>query len=611
MCGIIGYSGSENGVDILIDGLQALEYRGYDSSGIAFFSEYGIEVIKSVGKLENLKKLVSKKPAGFSSPCGIGHTRWATHGKPSDINSHPHSTENLSLVHNGIIENYLELKEMLSLDFGYTFVSETDTEIAVKTVDSFYKKHRDPFLAIVQATKLLRGSYAFGIIFKDYPNIVFATRKDSPLICAMDDLGSYIASDIPAILHKTNRYYTMEEGEIAVLSASEINFFDFDRHEIEKKLQVADWDLEAAEKGNFPHFMLKEIMEQPQAIRRTVSPRIENGLVDLKIDGFTDDLIGSFEKIVVVACGTAMHAGIVGKNIIEKMVRIPVSVEIASEFRYQEPILSKKDLVIIISQSGETADSLAALRLAKDNGATTLAIANVVGSSIAREADFVLYTWAGPEIAVASTKAYTVQISALYLLAFKLAQIHGTISNTEICDLAESLLGLIPAAVERVLEKKECIRQLSETIQKAENLFFIGRGLDYALSMEASLKLKEITYIHSEAYAAGELKHGTISLITDGVPVVAIASHDACFEKMLSNIKEVRARGAKVILISKESLISSQDASDHLISLPDVPEIFMPLLIAPVFQLLAYYTSVLRGCDVDKPRNLAKSVTVE
>ncbi len=611
MCGIIGYSGTENAVDILLDGLQALEYRGYDSSGIAVFRKNDIEVLKTVGKLANLRKCVGEKGDAFSASCGIGHTRWATHGKPSDENSHPHSTQNLSLVHNGIIENYLELKEKLIKENGYSFVSETDTEIAAKLVDSHYLACHDPFEAIVRALKELRGSYAFGIMFCDYPGTVFATRKDSPLICAEDDNGVFIASDIPAILHRTNRYYMMEEGEVAVLTNSSIDFYDLSHQPIQKEVKVADWDLEAAEKGSYDHFMMKEMMEEPEVIRRTVSPRIGDGKVDLKIEGLSDKKLASFKRIVFVACGTAMHAGMIGKAAIEKMARIPVCVEIASEFRYQDPILSSDDLVVLISQSGETADTLAALRLAKEKGATTLAIANVVGSSIARDADYVFYTWAGPEIAVASTKAYCVQVSAMYLLAIKFAKIHGKLSSEEEADLANTLLNTIPETVQSILDNRESLKNLSSTLKDAENLFFIGRGMDYALSMEGSLKLKEITYIHSEAYAAGELKHGTISLITDGVPVIAIATGDACFEKMLSNIKEVRARGARVLLICKESALGSQDVADDVVALPAVCELFMPLLVAPVFQLIAYYTSVLRGCDVDKPRNLAKSVTVE
>lgn len=611
MCGIIGYSGTQNAVEILVDGLSALEYRGYDSAGIAVFRGEDIEVVKSVGKLNNMKEKIREKGEEFHSFCGIGHTRWATHGKPSDLNSHPHCTENLSLVHNGIIENYLELKEILSSRLGYTFESETDTEIAAKLIDSFYRYGRDPFEAIAKSLGLIRGSYAFGVIFKDFPGQVFATRKGSPLICAKDESGSFIASDIPAVLHRTNRYYTLEEGEIAVLDDKSISFFDLDHHPIEKEELQADWDLEAAEKGNFPHFMLKEIMEQPEVIRKTVSPRIKDGLPDLGIPALTDEILKGFKRIHFVACGTAMHAGMVGKTVIERLVRVPVNVEIASEFRYNDPILSPEDLVIIISQSGETADTLAALRLAKEKGSKTLAIVNVVGSSIAREADFVLYTWAGPEIAVASTKAYTVQISACYLLTLKLALIHQTMPIEKIRSLTAELLEEMPRRVESVVSRQAEMRDLAAAFTKIHDLFFIGRGIDYSLSMEGSLKLKEISYVHSEAYAAGELKHGTISLITEGVPVVAVATFENCYEKMISNVKEVRARGARVILICREGAPGAEDVSEFPLYLPPCSEMFMPMLAVPVMQIFAYYMSVLRGCDVDKPRNLAKSVTVE
>lgn len=612
MCGIIGYSGRDNAVELLVNGLQALEYRGYDSAGIAVFRESKIEIIKSMGKLVNMKKLVSEKGDDYSSHCGIGHTRWATHGKPSDINSHPHSTDLISLVHNGIIENYLEIKERLISESAYRFVSETDTEIAAKLIDYHYQKSHDPFLAIRDSLKEIRGSYAFGIIFKDYPGKIFATRKDSPLICAVDETGHFIASDIPAVLKRTNRYYMLEEGEISVLTADSIEFYDHNRAPIVKEMKVADWDLEAAEKGNFPHFMLKEIFEQPEVIRKTVAPRItDDGLIDLHIEGLDDSLLSSFERVVFVACGTAMHAGMVGKAAIESLARIPVNVEIASEFRYNNPILSNKDLVVLVSQSGETADTLAALRLAKEKGCKTLAIANVVGSSIARDADFVLYTWAGPEIAVASTKAYSVQVSAVYLLALKLASLHQTYPSEKLKAYALELLHDVPKFVEGIISQSSKIRFISENFMSATDLFFIGRGMDYALSLEGSLKLKEISYIHSEAYAAGELKHGTISLITEGTPVIAVATCDDCYEKMVSNIKEVRARGAKVILICKKDAPGSRDFSDRAVFLPRATELLMPLLAVPVLQLFAYHVSVLRGCDVDKPRNLAKSVTVE
>jgi len=553
MCGIIGYSGTENSVDILLGGLQALEYRGYDSSGIACFRSGGIEVIKTVGKLSNLKELVLKKENYLQSTCGIGHTRWATHGKPSDLNAHPHSTQNISLVHNGIIENYLELKQWLESEKGYSFLSETDTEIAAKLLDSVYREIRDPLISLQKCCGYLKGSYAFGVIFKDYPNEIFVTRKDSPLICATDDKGSFVASDIPAVLPHTNRYYTVDEGEFAVLRGSKISFYDSELNAIEKEINVANWAFNAADKGDYDFFMLKEIMEEPDVLRNTISPRIENGLIDLKIDGLDDERLKSFQRIVIVACGTAMHAGMIGKCAIEKLASIPTSVEIASEFRYCDPIITKNDLVILISQSGETADTLATMRLAKKKGATTLAVVNVVGSTLSREADHVFYTMAGPEIAVASTKAYSVQLAAMFLFAIKLALVREKIAEQTAHEYSRILLETVPSAVEEFLNEKEKILDIAKTIKESDHLFFIGRGVDYALSMEGSLKLKEITYIHSEAYAAGELKHGTISLITDGVPIIAIATDDACFEKMRSNIKEVRARGANVILICKDN----------------------------------------------------------
>jgi len=482
MCGIIGYCGNEEATNILVEGLSALEYRGYDSSGIAVFNKSGIEVIKAVGKLENMKKLLEKRGNEITTHCGIGHTRWATHGKPSDANAHPHSTDLVSLVHNGIIENYAELKEKLIAVDGYQFLSETDTEVAAKLFDKYYRISNDPFRAIALALNEIRGSYAFGIMFKDYPDTVFATRKDSPLICATHKDGNFIASDIPAVLRRTNQYYMMEQGEVAVVTKDKIEFYDLFHKPIEKELKIADWDLEAAEKGNFDHFMIKEIHEEPTVIRRTVSPRITKNGVDLKIAGLTDEIMHSFRRIIFVACGTAMHAGMIGKTVIEQMSRIPVNVEIASEFRYADPVLYPDDLVVIISQSGETADTLAALRLAKEKGCKTLAVVNVVGSSISREADYVLYTWAGPEIAVASTKAYSVQVSAMYLLALKFAQIKGIVPQSEILRLSDLLLNQMPELVGGIIERCPEIKAVSAELMEAEDVFFIGRGLDYALS---------------------------------------------------------------------------------------------------------------------------------
>lgn len=610
MCGIIGYSGNENAIPKLLYGLKALEYRGYDSAGIAVFEKDGITTVKAKGRIRNVEEKLEENYPSLSSLCGIGHTRWATHGEPSDINSHPHGTENLALVHNGIIENYISLKNFLT-EQGYTFVSQTDTEVAAKLIDYYYRASHDPLCAIRSALEKINGSYAFGILFKDFPGKIYATRKDSPLIVALSDKGNYIASDIPAVLRHTNRYFQPEQGEIAVVSEKEAKVYDLSGKPVEKTVKVADWDIDAAEKGGYEHFMIKEIHEEPSSIIKTIRPRVKDGLPELGLPALTDETLRSFERIHMVACGTAMHAGLIGKTAVEKLARIPVEVEIASEFRYKNPILGKKDLVIIISQSGETADTLAALRLSKERGAYTLAIVNVAGSSIAREADSTLYTWAGPEIAVASTKAYTVQVSLLYLFAIKLALCCGKLSETEAKKLTNDLLTVVPEAVEKAFSLSERCRAVSDKYKESEHLFFIGRGLDYDVAQEASLKLKEISYIHSEAYAAGELKHGTISLITDGTPVVAVCTQDALYDKMISNIKEVRARGARVILLCKAGAHGIDEIADDVLILPEVDELYMPIPTMTVLQLFAYYTSVLLGCDVDKPRNLAKSVTVE
>ena len=606
MCGIVGYVGKKDCTKILLDGLSKLEYRGYDSAGISVFSDGEIKTVKATGKLQNLAdKLVEEgKPNGT---CGIGHTRWATHGEPSDINAHPHGNANVSIVHNGIIENYMEIKAFL-VKKGYVFLSQTDTETVAKLLDYCY--HGDPLEAIICVMSQIRGSFALGIIFKDFENTIYAVRKESPLIVGVSEDESFIASDVPAILKYTKDYYLLESEEIAVLNEDGIKFFDLHKSEITKEIKTADWDIEAAEKCGYEHFMLKEIHEQPTAIKNTINPRIINGLPNLDEEGLTDEVLNGFEKIFVVACGTAMHAGVVGKYVIESLARVPVTVDIASEFRYRNPILSDKDLVIIISQSGETADSLAALRLAKEVGAKTLSIVNVVGSSIARAADMVIYTRAGLEIAVASTKAYSVQIAVMYLLAFKLALAKGKISIDECKKLTSQLLET-PDVIEKLLEEKENVQHIASTLINADSLLFIGRGLDYAMSMEGSLKLKEISYIHSEAYAAGELKHGTISLITKGMPVIAVATQQRLFEKTVSNIKEVKARGANVIIICHDDANVPEDVADFKLGLPSINDMLMPLISVIPLQLIAYYTSVLRGCDVDKPRNLAKSVTVE
>lgn len=607
MCGIVGYVGFRDCTDVLMDALSKLEYRGYDSAGIAVFENDEIRVAKSKGRLADLAEKMKKegKPAGHS---GIGHTRWATHGEPSDINSHPHSGEKVTIVHNGIIENYKALKDFLVKE-GCCFKSDTDTEVVAQLLDYYYDG--DPIATISCVTKELEGSYALGVIFADFPDTVFAIRRESPLIVGIGDKESFIASDVTAILRYTKNYYLLEHDEIAVLSRYSTSIYDLHYHKLNKELKTADWDISAAEKGGYEHFMLKEIFEQPEAVKTTITPRITDGLPDLRECGITMEKLASFKNIFVVACGTAMHAGVVGRYVIEKLARVPVNVEIASEFRYREPIVSEEDLVIIISQSGETADSLAALRLAKSLGAETLAIVNAKGSSIAREADMLIYTHAGPEIAVASTKAYMVQIAVMYLFAFELALAKG-MTDEEECRRLTGLLLKTPDIIQDVLKNKKESQYIASGLISADSLLYIGRGLDYALSMEGSLKLKEISYIHSESYAAGELKHGTISLISEGTPVIAVATQSNLFDKTISNIKEVKARGAKVILVCRDSYVPDKDVADYKFGLPDdIEDLLMPMAAVVPLQLIAYYTSVLRGNDVDKPRNLAKSVTVE
>lgn len=610
MCGIVGYVGHRDCSDVLVSALTKLEYRGYDSAGIAVFEKGEIKVAKSKGRLSDLveKMNIEGKPVGNA---GIGHTRWATHGEPSDVNSHPHSGEKVTIVHNGIIENYKDLKEFLT-DKGADFLSDTDTEVVAQLLGYYYKKHDgQPLETILRTIKDLEGSFALGIVFQDFPDVVYAVRRESPLIVGVGEDESFIASDVPAILKYTKDYYLLEHDEIAKLDKNGVEFFDDHGEKVEKELLTADWDMDAAEKGGYEHFMIKEIHEQPTSIKTTIMPRITNGLPNLEECGITLDKLKTFNQIYVVACGTAMHAGMVGKYAIEKLARVPVTVDIASEFRYREPLIGKNDLVIIISQSGETADSLAAMRLAKKLGASTMAIVNQKGSSIAREADMLIYTHAGPEIAVASTKAYIVQLAVMYLFAFELALAKEKIDEDE-CKRLTSLLQQMPELIEQILENgKKCIQYVSTKLITAESLLYIGRGLDYALSMEGSLKLKEISYIHSESYAAGELKHGTISLITEEMPVIAVATQEALVEKTVSNIKEVKARGAKVILVAREDFNIDKEAYDYLLTVPKTEDILMPIPAAVPLQLIAYYTSVLRGNDVDKPRNLAKSVTVE
>ena len=606
MCGIVGYVGSGNCTDVLIDALSKLEYRGYDSAGIAVFENGEIKVAKSKGRLTDLEQKMEQtgRPEGHA---GIGHTRWATHGEPSDINSHPHSGKRVTIVHNGIIENYKPLKDFL-LAQGRTFQSETDTEVVAQLLDYYYDGN--PLDTIIKVMHELEGSFALGIVFSDHVDKVYAVRCESPLIVGVGENESFVASDVPAFLKYTRNYYLLDHNEIVELSHDGIKIYDTHKKEVHKDLKTADWDMDAAEKGGYEHFMLKEIHEQPTAVKTTISPRITDGLPNLEECGITPEKLKSFRQIYVVACGTAMHAGMVGKDVIEKLAKVPVVVDIASEFRYRDPLVNDKDLVIIISQSGETADSLAAMRLAKSLGATTLAIVNAKGSSIAREADMLIYTHAGPEIAVASTKAYMVQIAVMYLLAFELALAVGQIDETE-CRRLTALLQKTPEYIESILENKEDTQFIASSLITADSLLYIGRGLDYALSMEGSLKLKEISYIHSESYAAGELKHGTISLISDGMPVIAVATQTKLFDKTVSNIKEVKARGAKVIMVCRDSYTPENDVADYKFGLPDIDDILMPMIAVVPLQLIAYYTSVLKGNDVDKPRNLAKSVTVE
>lgn len=609
MCGIVGYVGHRDCSDVLVSALTKLEYRGYDSAGIAVFENGEIKTVKTKGKLKDLEDKIATvgKPGGH---IGIGHTRWATHGEPSDVNSHPHSGARVTIVHNGIIENYIELKEFL-VSKGREFISDTDTEVVAQLLD--YKYNGNPLETIDAVMAELKGSFALGIMFKDYPDRIFAVRRESPLIVGVAEGECFIASDVPAILQYTRDYYLLDHDEIATLSGEGVTFVDEHLDPIEKELKTADWDMEAAEKGGYPHFMIKEINEQPTAIRTTIMPRIKDGLPCLEECGITLEKLKDFTNITIVACGTAMHAGMVGKYVIEDLARVPVNVDIASEFRYRNPIVGKGDLVIIISQSGETADSLAAMRLAKQKGATTLAIVNAKGSSIAREADMLIYTLAGPEIAVASTKAYITQLSVVYLFAFELALAKETLSVAE-CKRLVSALMKMPEAVQYVIDNcEEKCKYIATKLVTADSLLYIGRGLDYALSMEGSLKLKEVSYIHSESYAAGELKHGTISLIDEDMPVISVATQTDVIPKTISNIVEVKSRGAKIILVCTDACARElkDGVADYVVEIPHTEELLMPITAVVPLQLLAYYTSINRGNDPDKPRNLAKSVTVE
>lgn len=606
MCGIVGYCGPRDAADVLLDTLGKLEYRGYDSAGIAVFENNRIKVEKSQGKLTCLMDRLKTdgKPMGH---CGIGHTRWATHGEPSDINSHPHGNKRVSVVHNGIIENYKQIKEFLTGQ-GYGFESQTDTETVAKLLDYYYDG--DPVETIARVLGEIEGSYALGILFRDFPDRLYAVRKDSPLIIGVGENENFIASDVSAILQYTREYYLLEQDEIAEIQSGRVKICDVHKNVIAKELQTANWDVDAAQKGGYEHFMLKEIYEQPGAVKTTITPRINGGMPDFGECALTDERLAAYHKIFIVACGTAMHAGMVGKYVIERLARTEVTVDIASEFRYRNPLITDEDLVILISQSGETADTKEALRISKEMGADTLAFVNVKGSSIAREADMVMYTHAGPEISVASTKAFSVQISMMYMLAFKLAYAKKMITAEE-CAGYISELERVPQMLEKTLECRDVCQFVASKIMNADSLLYIGRGLDYALSMEGSLKLKEISYIHSESYAAGELKHGTISLITEQMPVIAVVTQHDLMEKTVSNIKEVKARGARVTLVCGEDMKIESEAADYVVRLPIIADILMPMLAVVPLQMIAYYTSVLRGNDVDQPRNLAKSVTVE
>ena len=608
MCGIVGYIGTQQAAPILLDGLSKLEYRGYDSAGIAIYNGTSIDMVKSKGRLKVLNELTHDGET-IKGTIGIGHTRWATHGSPSDVNAHPHFNKDKSIVvvHNGIIENYLKLRKKLE-KHGYEFVSETDTEVIAHLLDYYY--HGNPLQAITKVMHRMEGSYALGIIFKEHPEELYAVRKDSPLIVGETKDGNIIASDVPAVLKYTRDVIFIENEEIVRMEKDSMQFFNVDEEEIEKTPEHIEWDANAAEKGGFEHFMLKEMYEQPKAITDTFAPRIRDGKIVIEELGMTDEEIKAIKKIMIVACGSAYHTGVTSKYVFEGLARIPVEVDVASEFRYRDPILEEGTLVVVISQSGETADTLAALRESKKRGAKVLGIVNVVGSSIAREADNVMYTWAGPEIAVATTKAYSAQLIALYLLAMKFGNVRGTVNDTQLQDMIEDLKAL-PAQVEMLLNNKEKIQRFANRYLAAKDVFFIGRGIDYAISMEGSLKLKEISYIHSEAYAAGELKHGTISLIEEGTLVASVLTQKDLYKKMISNMVEVGTRGAFVLAVTCEDNTEVEKAADYVVYIPETNKYFTNSLAIIPLQLFGYYIAVGRGCDVDKPRNLAKSVTVE
>lgn len=612
MCGIIGFAGKTDAKSVLLDGLERLEYRGYDSAGIAVVSSKGeLQVEKSKGRLAVLRELVAADKS-VSGNVGIGHTRWATHGEPNDVNAHPHVGEagKIAVVHNGIIENYLEIKNSL-IRKGVTFQSDTDTEVIVQLLEYYYKKYDDIMDAVYKVLSRIKGAYAMGILCSDYPEQMIAARKDAPLLIGYGDESNYIASDVTALLAYTRMVTYMEDDEVAVITAKSVQIYDSDRNILNMEQHTVDWDIAAAEKGGYTHFMLKEIMEQPEAVKKTISPRLENGQIVMEELSKVPDLMQNITRIYIVACGSAYHVGMIGKYVIEKLLHIPVEACLASEFRYSEPVLGEKSLVIVISQSGETLDSMAALREAKRKGSKVLSIVNVMGSSIARESDIVLYTWAGPEIAVATTKAYSTQMVLLIMLGVYFAKQQGLIEEQEYQKVIDSLLEL-PEQMTEVLKNLDTYQKIASRYFNHNSIFFIGRNLDYALGLEGSLKLKEISYIHSESYAAGELKHGTISLIEPGTLVVALATYAPLVEKSLSNIVEVQSRGAEVIaLVTQETAATIKERVPEIFAVPQTHPILQPMLGVIPLQLFAYYVALNRGCDIDKPRNLAKSVTVE
>ena len=605
MCGIVGFTGELPAKDILISGLEQLEYRGYDSAGIAVLDqEKGLLLKKKTGHVADLRE--AAKDMDTQGTCGIGHTRWATHGGVTEANAHPHNCGSVTLIHNGIIENYREL----TVEYGLSekLKSETDTEVVAALLDKIYEG--DPIVAIRKTVKLLSGTFALCIMFSDRPNVIYCVRNVSPLVAAVFDEGTIIASDLTALIPYSKKYFVVPEYHILTMTKDSIHVEDMKGNKVTPEILTVDWDINSAQKGGYPHFMLKEIYEQPEALERTIMPRVKGGMPDFTEDGIPDEVLKKIQRVVVVACGTAMHAGMVGAKVIESRLRIPVQVEIASEFRYKDPIIDENALTIILSQSGETTDTLEALKIAKSRGSKTISIVNVKGSTIARESDYVLYTHAGPEIAVASTKAYTVQISAMYLLAARMGFVKGILTEEQTRDFIAKLSGA-GELIQKTLENANNIKRIANHIKLAQDVFYIGRGIDYTMSLEASLKLKEISYIHAEAYAAGELKHGTIALISENVPVIAIATEPSIYPKTISNMKEVKSRGAYVILISQDAEKPDDSVCDRQIRIPDAEPTFAVFATAAVLQLIAYYTSDARGLDVDKPRNLAKSVTVE